>query len=64
MSPPEFAADSMIKLSPHPEIDDDWKEEILEEAFRIAFEAQHPYKMKYLDTLPRRNSNRLQGNGF
>jgi hypothetical protein len=47
-APPEFAADSMIKLSPHPEIDNKWKVEILEEAFRIAFDAQHPYKMKHL----------------
>jgi hypothetical protein len=47
-APPEFAADSMIKLSPHPEIDDKWKVEILEEAFRIAFDAQYPYKMKHL----------------
>ena len=49
VAPPEFAADSMIKLSIHPEIDNAWKVEILEEAFRIAFDAQHPYKMKYLD---------------
>ena len=48
VAPPEFAADSMIKLSPHPEIDDAWRAEILEEAFRIAFDAQHPYKLKYL----------------
>ncbi|HMB29168.1 MAG TPA: alpha/beta hydrolase [Blastocatellia bacterium] len=47
-APPEFAADSMIKLSPHPEIDDAWRAEILEEAFRIAFDAQHPYKLKHL----------------
>jgi acetyl esterase/lipase len=47
-TPPEFAADSMIKLSAHPEIDDAWRVEILEEAFRIAFDAQHPYKLKYL----------------
>lgn len=48
VTPPEFAADSMIKLSAHPEIDNAWKVEILEEAFRIAFQAQHPYRMKYL----------------
>jgi acetyl esterase/lipase len=47
-APPEFAADSMIKLSPHPEIDDAWRAEILEEAFRIAFDARHPYKLKHL----------------
>jgi hypothetical protein len=47
-APPEFAADSMIKLTPLPEIDDRWKVEILEEAFRIAFDAQYPYKMKHL----------------
>lgn len=47
-APPEFAADSMIKLSAHPDVDDKWKAEILEEAFRIAFDAQHPYKMKLL----------------
>lgn len=47
-APPEFAADSMIKLSPHPEIDDKWKVEILEDAFRIAFDAKYPYKMKHL----------------
>jgi hypothetical protein len=49
VAPPEFAADSMIKLSPHPEIDYKWKAEILEEAFRIAFDAQHPYKLKDLN---------------
>jgi acetyl esterase/lipase len=48
VTPPEFAASSMIKLSAHPEIDREWKVEILEEAFRIAFNAQHPVKMKYL----------------
>ena len=48
IAPPEFAASSMIKLSGHPEIDDAWKVEILEEAFVIAFDAQQPYKMKYL----------------
>lgn len=48
VAPPEFAASSMIKLSTHPEIDNAWKVEILEEAFRIAFDAQYPYKMKYL----------------
>jgi hypothetical protein len=39
----------MIKLSAHPEIDDDWRKEILEEAFRIAFDAKYPLKMKHLD---------------
>src|SRR5215510_3126250 len=48
VAPPEFATDSMIKISPHPEIDDKWRAEILEEAFRIAFDAQHPYKLKHL----------------
>jgi acetyl esterase/lipase len=48
VTPPEFAADSMIKLSAHPEIDDAWRKEILEEAFRIAFDAQYPLKMKHL----------------
>ena len=52
VAPPEFAADSMIKLSAHPDIDDKWKVEILEEAFRIAFDAKHHYKMKYLENLP------------
>jgi acetyl esterase/lipase len=47
-APPEFAADSMIKISGHPDIDDAWKSEILEEAFRIAFDAQHPYKLSHL----------------
>src|SRR5882672_7790097 len=47
-TPPEFAASSMIKLSTHPQIDDAWRSEILEEAFRIAFDAQYPYKMKHL----------------
>ncbi|HEY6402246.1 MAG TPA: alpha/beta hydrolase [Blastocatellia bacterium] len=47
-TPPEFAADSMIKLSAHPEIDDAWRKEILEEAFRIAFDAQYPLKMKHM----------------
>jgi acetyl esterase/lipase len=48
VTPPEFGASSMIKLSAHPEIDDAWRKEILEEAFRIAFDAQYPYKMKHL----------------
>ena len=48
VTPPEFAADSLIKLSAHPEIDDAWRKEILEEAFRIAFDAQYPFKMKRL----------------
>src|SRR5262249_7486649 len=48
VAPPEFAADSMIKLSAHPEIDDAWRAEILEEAFRIAFDAQYPYEMTHL----------------
>ncbi|MBO0863421.1 MAG: alpha/beta hydrolase, partial [Chloracidobacterium sp.] len=47
-TPPEFAASSMIKLSAHPEIDDAWRTEILEEAFRIAYDAKYPYKMKHL----------------
>src|SRR5262249_55663471 len=37
VAPPEFAASSMIKLIRHPEIDNAWRVEILEEAFRIAF---------------------------
>src|SRR5262249_11786926 len=45
VTPPEFAASSMIRLTEHPEIDNAWKKEILEEAFRIAFEAQRPVKM-------------------
>jgi acetyl esterase/lipase len=48
VTPPEFAASSMIKLSAHPEIDDVWRKEILEEAFRIAFDAKYPCKMKHL----------------
>ncbi|HEU0179707.1 MAG TPA: alpha/beta hydrolase [Blastocatellia bacterium] len=48
VTPPEFAADSLIKLSAHPEIDDAWRKEILEEAFRIAFDAKYPVKMKRL----------------
>ncbi|MBO0727400.1 MAG: hypothetical protein J2P52_17510, partial [Blastocatellia bacterium] len=48
VTPPEFAASSMIKLSAHPEIDDAWRAEILEEAFRIAFDAKYPYKMKHM----------------
>src|SRR5688572_14413298 len=48
VTPPEFAASSMIKISSHPEIDDAWRKEILEEAFRIAFDAKYPYKMKHL----------------
>lgn len=48
VAPPEFAADSMIKLSAHPEIDNAWRAEILEEAFRIAFDAQHPFRLKHL----------------
>ncbi len=64
VTPPEFAADSMIKLSGHPQIDDDWKKEILEEAFKIAFGAQNPYKMKYLDTLPPETRTGYKGLAF
>ncbi|HEX2488571.1 MAG TPA: alpha/beta hydrolase [Blastocatellia bacterium] len=63
-APPEFAADSMIKLSPHPEIDDAWKAEILEEAFRIAFDAQHPYKLKHLSESQVENRTGYRGLAF
>lgn len=62
--PPEFAADSMIKLSPHPEIDDAWRAEILEEAFRIAFDAQHPYKLKHLSESQVENRTGYKGLAF
>src|SRR5262245_36362229 len=64
VAPPEFAADSMIKLSAHPEIDDKWKVEILEEAFRIAFDAQLPYKMKHLENLPPETRTGYKGRAF
>src|SRR5262245_47835844 len=64
VTPPEFAADSMIKLSAHPEIDDKWKVEILEEAFSIAFQAQNPYKMKYLEDLPYETRTNFKGMAF
>ena len=63
-TPPEFAADSMIKLSPHPEIDDAWRAEILEEAFRIAFDAQHPYKLKHLSESQVENRTGYKGLAF
>jgi acetyl esterase/lipase len=63
-TPPEFAADSMIKLSPHPEIDDAWRAEILEEAFRIAFDAQHPYKLKHLSETQVENRTGYKGLAF
>jgi len=63
-TPPEFAADSMIKLSPHPEIDDAWRAEILEEAFRIAFDAQHPYKLKHLSESQVENRTGYKGMAF
>jgi acetyl esterase/lipase len=63
-APPEFAADSMIKLSPHPEIDDAWRAEILEEAFRIAFDAQHPYKLKHLSESQVENRTGYKGLAF
>jgi acetyl esterase/lipase len=62
--PPEFAADSMIKISPHPEIDDAWRAEILEEAFRIAFDAQHPYKLKHLSESQVENRTGYKGMAF
>ena len=62
--PPEFTADSMIKLSPHPEIDDAWRAEILEEAFRIAFDAQHPYKLKHLSESQVENRTGYKGLAF
>jgi hypothetical protein len=62
--PPEFAADSMIKLSPHPEIDDAWRAEILEEAFRIAFDALHPYKLKHLSESQVENRTGYKGLAF
>jgi hypothetical protein len=54
----------MIKLSPHPEIDDAWRAEILEEAFRIAFDAQHPYKLKHLSESQVENRTGYKGLAF
>lgn len=48
-TPPEFAAHAMIAIARHPEVDDSWKAEILEEAFVFASQARHPVMMKYLD---------------
>jgi hypothetical protein len=48
-TPPEFAANVMTTLARHPEVDDAWKIEILEEAFFFASKAQHPGRMRYLD---------------
>ncbi len=48
-TPPEFAAHAMIALALHPEVDNAWKAEILEEAFVFAGKAQHPVKMRYLE---------------
>jgi acetyl esterase/lipase len=64
VAPPEFAADSMIKLSAHPEIDDKWRAEILEEAFRIAFDAQHPYKLKDLSESQAQTRSGYKGLAF
>src|SRR5262249_47986429 len=52
VTPPEFAASSMIRLTGHPEIDNAWKKEILEVAFRIAFDAQRPVKMRFISQEP------------
>jgi acetyl esterase/lipase len=63
-TPPEFAADSMIRISSHPEIDGAWRAEILEEAFRIAFDAQHPYKLKHLSESQSENRTGYKGMAF
>jgi hypothetical protein len=46
---PEFAADTTLRLAESEKIKDEkWKRQLLEEAFRIASEAKHPYKRTYL----------------
>jgi len=64
VTPPEFAASSMIKLSAHPEIDDGWRREILEEAFRIAFDAKYPLKMKHLNEDARETRSGYKSRAF
>lgn len=45
---PEFAADLLIRLAQSDKITDAaWKSELLEEAFRLAPDAQQPFKRKY-----------------
>jgi acetyl esterase/lipase len=48
VTPPEFAASGMIRISGHPEVDNEWKTELLEEAFRTAFKAEQPCKMRFI----------------
>lgn len=47
-APPELAASSMMNIAGLPEVENTWKAELFEEAFRIAARAQKPVKMKGL----------------
>ncbi len=51
-APPEFAADLLIRIAESDKVADPaWKREILEEAFRLAPQAQQPFKREYTSTL-------------
>jgi len=56
-APPEFAADTLIRIATAQKFTDRaWKRELLEEAFRRAAAAQHPYKKQAV--APRRDTPR------
>lgn len=48
LAPPELAASSMMNIAKLPEVENDWKAELYEEAFQIAGKAQKPVKLKGL----------------
>lgn len=49
LTPPEFAADTLIKLASSDRVaDKEWKGELLEEAFQLATRARHPVKLIYI----------------
>jgi acetyl esterase/lipase len=52
-APPELAAQAMIALALHPDVDDSWKAEILEEAFVFASKAAHPLRRRDLEKFHR-----------
>jgi hypothetical protein len=67
-APPEFAADTTLRLAESEKIKDEkWKRQLLEDAFRIASEAKQPCKRTYLpgshvDTRTGYRANALQLN--
>jgi hypothetical protein len=44
-APPEFGADALIRLSASPRVTDDWRRELLEDAFFRAYGARQQYRL-------------------